>query len=206
MRLLKNNIMTEENKLTESESLRLIEQMIKVAKDEHQERGEAWLYWGWFIFIASVLSAILGFMEQWKYVSWVWNGALIAALLLFIFLQIKKRKEFAVKTYAHELIGRLATGFFISLLACIAASFIGKTGSSFSFGYYYIIYAFWMYIYGSAIRFRPFIIGAFFNWAGALAIFWVDDFKIDMIISAVAVFAGYLIPGYLLNAQYRKQL
>lgn len=197
--------MTEESKLTEKESLHLIEQMIQVAKDEHYENGESWLYWGWFIFIASVLSAILGFMEQWEYVSWVWNGALAAALLLYVFLQLRLRKNVVVKTYAHELIGRLATGFFISLLVCIGASFIGKTASSFSFGYYYVLYAFWMYIYGSAIRFRAFIVGAFFNWTGALAIFWIDDFRIDMIISAVVVFVGYLIPGYLLRAQYRKK-
>ncbi|WP_315818243.1 hypothetical protein [Paraflavitalea speifideaquila] len=83
---------------------------------------------------------------------------------------------------------------------------IYMSNSSFSFGYFYVLYAFWMFIHGSAIRFKPLIVGAWVNWAAALAIFWVKDFKYDMMISALAVLVGYLIPGYMLRAEFRKKM
>jgi hypothetical protein len=109
-----------------------------------------------------------------------------------------------VKTYVQELLDRLGAGFFISLFAIVAAGFISKT--SFGFGYYYILYAFWMFIHGSAIRFRPLIIGAYVNWMAAIAIFLLKDTTQIMIVSAIAVFIGYLVPGYMLKVEYKKKM
>ncbi|MEO5648203.1 MAG: hypothetical protein ABIQ56_07550, partial [Chitinophagaceae bacterium] len=71
--------------------------------------------------------------------------------------------------------------------------------------YYYILYAFWMYIHGSAIRFKPLIIGAYVNWTAAIGIFLVKDFAIAMLISSVAILVGYLIPGYMLRSEYKRK-
>ena len=102
------------------------------------------------------------------------------------------------------MLDRFGSGFFISLFAIIAAGFINK--GSYGFGYYYILYAFWMYIHGNAIRFRPLIIGAYVNWLAAIVIFLLKDTAQVMIVSSVAVLIGYLIPGYMLQAEYRKKL
>jgi hypothetical protein len=39
----------EEQKITEHESLQLIQQMIRVAKEDHRENGDGWLIWGWLL-------------------------------------------------------------------------------------------------------------------------------------------------------------
>ncbi|MBC7828448.1 MAG: hypothetical protein H7122_11930 [Chitinophagaceae bacterium] len=194
----------EERKITENESLQLIQQMIQVAKEEHREKGDAWLIWGWLLFVASVSSAALAYLDIRGYTGWVWTGILAIGMVLYVLLHVLRRREEKVKTYVHELLDRLGNGFFISLFAIVAASFIIKT--SFGFGYYYILYAFWMYIHGSAIRFRPLIIGAYVNWLAAIAIFLLKDTGPIMIVSAVAVLIGYLIPGYMLQAEYRKKM
>ncbi|MEO5985139.1 MAG: hypothetical protein ABIP80_06505, partial [Ferruginibacter sp.] len=72
------------------------------------------------------------------------------------------------------------------------------------FGYLLMLYAFLMIIQGGALKFRPLIIGAVVNWIGAIGIFFNSDFKYDMLISATAVFVGYLIPGIMLRYKYRK--
>lgn len=194
----------EERKITENEGLQLIQQMIQVAKEEHREKGDAWLIWGWLLFIASVSSAILAYLEIRGYIAWVWTGILAIGMILYILLHVLRRRDEKVKTYVQELLDRLGNGFFISLFAIVAASFIVK--ESFGFGYYYILYAFWMYIHGSAIRFRPLIIGAYVNWLAAIAIFLLKDTGQIMIVSAIAVLIGYLIPGYMLQAEYRKKM
>jgi Flp pilus assembly protein TadB len=194
----------DEKKLSGEESLQLIQQMIQVAKDDHRENGDGWLIWGWLLFVASVASAIMAYTKSSQYIGYVWMGMLVIGLAVYVAGRLQKKKHKRVQTYVQELLEKLGIGFFISLFTLIAASFMSD--SSFSFGYFYVLYAFWMFIHGSAIRFRPLIIGAIVNWAAAIAIFYIKDFRQDMMISAVAILVGYLIPGYMLRAEYRKKM
>jgi Flp pilus assembly protein TadB len=191
----------DEKNLTGQESLGIISQMIRVARDEHRESGDGWLIWGWLLFAASVLSAVFSYLEMGRYIAWVWSVMLITGLVLNIFFHMNRRKK--VNTYVQDLIDRIGIGFFISLFAIIAASFLSRN-HNFSFGYYYILYAFWMYIHGSALHFKPLLVGAVINWVAAVAIFIITDFKYDMIVSAIAVSAGYLVPGYMLRSEYKR--
>jgi len=194
----------EEKKLSGEESLQLIQQMINVARDEHQEKGEGWLIWGWLLFSATIASIVLSFLKQGKYIGWVWLGMLVIGLVVYAVGHLQHKKRDRVQTYVQELLDKIERGFFISLFSIVAAAYLSQ--SSFSFGYFYILYAFWMFIHGSAIRFKPLIVGAWVNWAAAIAIFIVDSFRYDMMIAAVAVLAGYLIPGYMLRAEHRKKM
>ena len=193
----------EEKNLSGEESLQLIRQMIQVAKDEHQEKGDGWLIWGWLLFSASLASVILSYTDGRKYVGYVWLGMIAVGIVVYIVTHAGKKQQEKVQTYVQELLQKIGTGFFISLVVIIIANFQSKT--LFVFGYFYVLYGFWMFIHGSALRFRPLIIGAFVNWAAALAIFAIDSFRYDMMVSTVAILVGYLIPGYLLRADYRKK-
>lgn len=194
----------EEKKLSGEESLQLIQQMIQVAKDEHREKGDGWLIWGWLLFVASVSSAVLSYTKLGRYIGWVWLGMLAIGLIVYTIGHLQKRDREKVQTYVQELLNKIETGFFISLFAIIAAAYI--TENQFSFGYFFILYAFWMFIHGSAIRFRPLIVGAWVNWVAAIAIFMIRDYTYIMMVSALAVLVGYLIPGYMLRAGYRKKM
>ena len=199
----------EEKIINEREGLAIIQQMIRTAKQEHSERGEGWLLWGWLLFLASLLSVIFSYTGLMQYVGYIWNGMLIVVAAGFIWERSRKRKNNYVKTYIQVLLNRIGIGFFISLFCLIAATLLfnntGTTDFTYSFGYYYILYAFWMYINGNAIQFRPLIIGAFVNWAAGIAMFLVTEFRYDMMISAAAILIGYLIPGYQLRTAYRKR-
>ncbi len=192
----------EEKQLSNSESLALIGKMIQVAKEDHRYSGDGWLIWGWLLFVASVSSAIFAFTGLGRYVGWIWTATLPIVIILYLYEAISAKKKVTVKTYVQELLDKFGTGFFVSLFSMIAASMI-NIHQSFNFGYYYILYAFWMYIHGSAIRFKPLIIGAYVNWAAAIGIFLVKDFAIAMLISSVAILVGYLIPGYMLRSIYK---
>ncbi|MBD0331526.1 MAG: hypothetical protein ICV66_02620 [Chitinophagaceae bacterium] len=202
----------EEKNMTHQESLRVIEQMINTAKNEHREKGEGWLLWGWLLFISSIASAVLIQISKGQFVGWVWMGMTIIVIIAFIY-EIATKKRKVVTTYVEELLEKFSTGFLISLLTIITATtIIANSGTgdhthiAFAFGYFFILYAFWMYIHGSAIRFRPLIVGAAVNWLAAISIFIIRDFKYVMIISAIAVFIGYLIPGYMLRSQFKKSI
>jgi hypothetical protein len=195
--------MDEQDNLSNKQRLHLIEQMISAAKDEHRESGIPWLFWGSLLFGASVTSIVLMLVEKMEYISQVWSGMLVAGSVIYSIMAFTTKRE-AVKTYVEELLERFEKGFFISLFAMVAGLFLLDAGGRL-FGFYYILYAFWLFIHGSAIRFRPLIIGAFFNWVAAILIFIMDDFLYSMIVSAIAIFIGFIVPGYLLRKQYIKQ-
>lgn len=197
-----------EEGLTHSSSLQLIEQMISAAKDQHNERGEGWLIWGWLLFIASIASVVLMYADAGGYVGLVWTALLPAGGIIYLVKRLRYRKRESVKTYLSQLLDRIEAGFFISLVVLIAGgNIIGYWQGGYGhylFGYYYVLYAFWMFIHGSTTRFRPLIVGAYFNWAAALGIFFLSDIKYIMMVSALAVLVGYIIPGTIQRRQFQK--
>ena len=197
--------MIEDKDLTGAESLRIIQQMIGAARDEHHEKGDGWLFWGWLLFIASVSSVIFSYLSLNRYIGYVWTGILIIGPAIYFIWNFRKQKDTEVKTYVQDLLHKISVAFYISLVVIIISGYF-KVSSSFAFGYYYMLYAFWMYIHGSALRFKPLIAGAYINWAAAILIFAIEPFRYDMMVSSVAVLFGYLVPGYMLKAAYNKRL
>jgi hypothetical protein len=194
----------EDKNLSERESWLLIQQMIQTAREDHQVTGASWLLWGWLLFLASIVSVILTFTPYRTYIGLVWSGMLALGCMIYSLTHVRRQDKKVVKTYVHELMDKISNGFFISLFIMVIAVFVSRP--NFSFGYFYVLYAFWMFIYGSAIRFKPLIVGAVVNWAAAIAIFMIEDFRYDMMVSAIAVLVGYLVPGYMLRAKYRKAI
>ena len=197
--------MEKEKKMTEQESLLIIQQMIHTAKQEQKDDGKGWILWGWLLFAASVLTYI-NLKTQWFSNYFFWNVFGITSLLLLLFSVVRTfffKKINKVKTYTAELFQKLNIGFFISLLLIIVAINKGVSpvlGFSLLLG----LYGFWILIYGAGLNFKPSIIGAYITWACAFAGLFVETFDWTMVLHATAVLLGYIIPGHLANIEFKK--
>lgn len=195
----------EDKKLTEQESLLLIQQMIDTAKLEQKDDGRGWIFWGWLIFAASVFT-YLNLMYNWADVFFFWNAFGVATILFFSYRAIQYffiKKRIRVKTYTQDLLNKLNVGFFITLMLIIFSINLGvdpKKGFALLLG----LYGFWILIYGAALNFRPSIVGAFVTWAFAFASLFVDAFQWTMLLHAGAVLCGYIIPGHMAYAAFNK--
>ena len=195
----------EDKKITEQESLAIIQQMIQTAKREQKDDGKGWILWGWLLFGASVLTYI-NLKTQWFSNYFFWNLFGIASLLLLIFSVIREmffKKVNKVKTYTAELFQKLNIGFFIFLMLIIVAINRGVPpvlGFSLLLG----LYGFWILIYGAGLNFKPSILGAYITWICAFAGLFVYSFEWTMILHATAVLFGYIIPGHLANNEFNK--
>ncbi|MBD0284109.1 MAG: hypothetical protein ICV79_01645 [Flavisolibacter sp.] len=194
-----------EQSLSHEESMSLIEQMILTAKNEQRDNGKGWIIWGWLIFLASVFT-YLNLKFNWVSTYFFWNLFGMATLILmgyetFQFLFGKKKER--VRTYTKDLMDKLNIGFFISLMLIIFSMNLGVPPVK-GFGLLLGLYGFWILIYGSALNFRPSIIGAYLTWAFAFATLFVNDFQWTMLLHAGAVLCGYIIPGHIANVEFNK--
>lgn len=208
----------EEKQLTENEGLLLIQQMIGMAKKEQKDDGKGWILWGWLLFLASLLT-VLNLHTRWFDTFFFWNAFGLATLLIFGYELVVKyflKRSTSVKTYTGDLLSRLNAGFTISLVFIIVAINIGSrvlikrygvqdmTFVNIGFALLINLYAFWILIYGTALSFRPSVIGAYVTWALGFVALFARDFEQVMILQALAVLAGYIIPGHLANREFRK--
>lgn len=193
---------TNRDELSNEKSLEIIHQMINQAKSKINDNGNEWLLWGSMIILASLSTYI--FIEiDYRYMFLGWNifGLFVIVILTY---QLLKRKSKVVRTYLDDLLRLFDIGFIICLFIIIFSINIAVSPNA-GFGYFLMIYAFLMLIQGGAMKFKPLMIGAAVNWIGSIAIFLNKEFKYDMLITAAAVFIGYIIPGLLLRSQSKKK-
>ena len=66
-----------------------------------------------------------------------------------------------------------------------------------------MVYGIWLFISGGAIKFKPLIAGGIVNWILCIVAFFVS-FEIQLLLLALAVLLGYIIPGHMLKSRYQK--
>lgn len=199
-----------EKKLTDKESLQIIEMMIGRARQEERTTGWGWMVWGGLLILASLLH-YWSLVSGMPYGNEVWAGFGVAAAVLIVYSTWKNRSMAGkgnARTYTGDLVNNLSHAFFLSLVIVSfgnATTGLNENGSN--FGYLLLLYAFWMYIHGSAFRFRLLTYGAFVNWAGAIAIFsfYEQLGRNILLVHAVCVFLGYIVPGYVAQKKLREE-
>jgi hypothetical protein len=194
-----------EEQLTEQESLRIIQQMINTAKQEQRDNGKSWIVWGWLLFLASLFT-FLNEQQRWTSPYFFWNVFGVCSIVLLVYQTVRyfmSRRTVRVRTYTEEILYKLNSGFFISLMLIIVAINVDINPAR-GFGLLLGLYGFWILIYGTLLNFRPSVIGAYITWAFAFASLFVDSFATVMLLHAAAVLCGYVIPGHLANKEFNK--
>ncbi len=193
-----------EDRLSEKESFDIIHKMIGNARNNITDNGFGWLLWGSMIFLASLSTFVLLELDY-KEVYTGWNIFGIITVVLLIYSRIRPKRKGEVRTYVDDMLRLFDIGFTIFLFTIIYSINAGAVGPNAGFAFLLLIYAFLMLIQGGAIKFKPLIVGAVVNWLGAIAMFTLKDLKYGMLITAAAVFIGYIIPGIMLWRQYKSR-
>lgn len=191
--------METEKQLTESESLEVIQRMILTAKNDLEDDSFYFLLWGWLVFIASLANYVLMYIEyDNSYISWAILMPL-GGLISFIYGR-NQNKNKKVKTYIDELMGYVLIAFLVSLFIVLFSQAMLKLNC---YPMVMMVYGIWLFISGGAIKFKPLIIGGIINWVLCIAAFFVS-FEMQLLLLALAVLLGYIIPGHMLKSKYQK--
>ncbi|MFY8021427.1 MAG: hypothetical protein ACOVP1_09525 [Bacteroidia bacterium] len=192
--------------MNELEALQIIESMINKTKKEISDNGFYWILWGWLVFISALVDYTLMVFFQHDLHALVWA---IMMPLGGIITAIKGRKESiekskSAKTYVDELMKYVITAYVISLLIiCFIMPMHPDTWKSF-YPVIMVLYATITYITGGIVKSKALRMGSFLNWACAITAFFVT-YDWQLLLLALAVLGGFIIPGHILNKEFKAQ-
>jgi hypothetical protein len=186
--------MEKQENLSEEESLAIITRMINQAKVNVNQGSFHLLLWGWIIFVASIAHFSLLKFSQMQNPQNVWLLVVPGFFISFIYgwRQGRNRK---VSTYSGRIYMWIWLAFAI-VFVIMYAIFIDLGGGINSLILLMAGYA--TFLSGQVLRFKPLVAGGILFWVFAILAYVIGN-EYGLLITAVSVLTGYLIPGYLLK-------
>jgi hypothetical protein len=209
-----------EKQLTEKESLDLIAMMINKAKDSYHDTGIGAMMWGTIIAVCSLVKlAELQFDFRLPFdIYWL----TILAIVPQIFITMREKKERKVKTYDDIYMDYLWLGFGISIGLMIfitnavfnvwepvVAEQNKLSGNSiasfreFIAPLFLLLYGIPTFVTGAACKFKPMLWGGLLCWVCCIITIYTT-IKMDLLLTAFSAIFAWLIPGIIMEKEYRK--
>ncbi|GHT77179.1 hypothetical protein AGMMS50262_17530 [Bacteroidia bacterium] len=200
-----------ETKLTEQESLAVINEMIDRARNNFRKgSGNSMIYWGcWCAFSALLVFILLKTLSNPTQAFWAWWLMALAGVIDF-FIQRKKKKEILVRTQIDNIIDSVWRSYLF--FCCLFLGIIFAFGIVLNDGYIFwlitpvILSAVGMgeFITAKAYRFKWYLYGAIVMWTGAalcvaITLWTTHSVFFQFLILAACMLLGFVLPGYLLN-------
>lgn len=191
----------EERTLNPQESLRVIRETIDLAKHSFRDNGFHFLLWGWLVVVASAAHYYLAEIQHAPRPELAWMIMVVVGVPVAFFYEWKRGKREKTKNVLHDWYGLIWLGFGISMLLTIP---LAVRGGLSPIPFILVLVGFATFMSGVLLRFTPLFIGAAVMWAGALWCMFLTPSQ-HLLVQAGASILGYLVPGYLLNAQSRTR-
>lgn len=190
-----------EKTLTPQESLRVIRETIDLAKHSFRENGFHFLLWGWLVVVASAGNYYLAEIQHHARPEMAWMVMVVVGLpVAFIYEWVRGKRE-KTENLVRDWYGLVWLGFAISMFITIPTAVRGGLSP---IPFILVLVGFATFISGMLLRFTPLFFGAAVMWAGALWCMFLTPTE-HLLVQAGTAVLGYLIPGYLLNAQSRRR-
>ena len=209
-----------ETKLTEQESLAIINEMIDRARNNIQKRNaNNLIYSGYAVAFAAILNFVLLNLlpeadKYWAHLVWL---LMVPSFFISRYVQSRADRSAIVKTQIDGIISSLWSGFTISVAVLLFILF--SLALVFNTWHYFavitptimIMTAFAEFGMAKACRFKPFLWGAIGFWTGALLCVFFTYFvlrndDIQFLILALCMISGFVIPGYQLNKKAKENV
>ncbi len=214
---------TTDKTLSEKESLDLIAKMINQAKNAYHDTGVAAMMWGAVVAVCTLVKlSEIQFNYRLPFDIYLLT---LVAIVPQVFITIKEKKKRKVKTYDDIYMDYLwlAFGICIFLMIFIINTVYadlspmvqdyremakGRTDwTDFRFSEYVsslflLLYGIPTFVTGTACKFKPMVWGGLLCWVCCLAALYTTV-KLDLLLTAFAAVVAWLIPGIIMERDYR---
>lgn len=191
---------------TEQDSLKVINEMISVAKGNLEKgAGKYFILWGYIVLFASILhfgSLLKNEGIHFPISGNAWFYAYIIGFVITIYFIIKDRKQKRISTYTGSIISNIWIGFAAS---CILLNIL-LSGKTIIYVYPSImfVYTFALSISARAYRLNWMYIPVTICIAGLISYKFITPIYYPLPM-AVAMLCGNIIPGHILNKIAKDQ-
>ncbi len=184
-----------EKQLTKDESLQLITEMIGQSKHNFAKGGSFFfLLWGWVVMIANAGHYVMMKWQLFDKPYMIWMITIPAAIITIIY-SVRMDKKALVKGHLDRMYGLV----WLSVFMCTVIILAFMADVNYNVNPIILVFAgLGTFLSGSMLRFTPLVLGGFALWIAAVAAF-VLPITEQYLVGAIGIFAGYLIPGYLLR-------
>ncbi len=199
-----SQVMQEEN-LSESQSIELIQSMINRARNQFSENGHLYLVWGWVVLICSVAEFILIRFLDYPQHYLVWMLTWLAVIYQFFYLY-KNRKKVKVKTYTSEIVSYvwIVFGILLLFIILISSSQTGNNNFRLMNPFILALYGMPTFLSGKILRFPSLVLGGIGCWILALIAVYIP-YEFQILFFGISVIIAWIIPGYLLRKRYQTE-
>ena len=190
---------TEEKTLKFEESLQIIENMIKRTKGNLHDSSFYFLLWGWIILIGTAGQLILKHLTDITKPYLIWL-VIIPGIIASAIFGYRHGKKNNTTSHLDRINFMVWIAFFVSyaLVIVFAKEFNYRIGTII-----FLLAGNATFLTGVIIKFKPIILGGIVFWLGSLCMFLLPNNYMEFISPLIIIF-GYLIPGYLLRIQNKK--
>jgi len=191
-----------EKTLSPQESLRVIRETIDLAKHAVRENGFHFLLWGWLVVVASAAHYYLAEIQHYARPEMAWMVMVVLGMPIAFFYEWRRGKHEKTDNLVRDWYGLIWLGYGISMIISIPMAV--RSGLS-PVPFILVLTGFATFMSGVLLRFKPLLLGAAVMWAGALWCLFLTPTQ-HLLVQAGTAALGYLVPGYLLNAQSRNHV
>jgi uncharacterized membrane protein len=183
-----------EKMMTGEESLKIITEMINRTKVNIRQGSFHLLFWGWLITVCSLSEWLIAKLSSYPHPYYVWILVIPGAFVSMIYGAVTGRKA-KVQTYADKLYMWTWIGF---LFAAIVLFIVQSDRMENITPYILLLAGFPTFLSGFIVKFKPLIAGGICFWVIAILVHFAGP-SLALLGTPVAMFTGYLIPGYMLR-------
>jgi hypothetical protein len=183
-------------------SVQLIDAMINRARNRFSENGHLYLLWGWVVLACSLSHYLLQHQLGYPRYYLVWMGTWLAVAYQTVYLARKKSLQ-TVRTYTDDILKYVWLVFAIvtALSTIIVSALSGKP--DLSTPVFLVMYGMPTFLSGIILKQRSLLLGSVCCWLLSLATLWVAP-RYHMLLISVAVVVAWIVPGYLLQSNYKR--
>ena len=192
---------TNEKTLNPEESLQIIEKMIQKAKNNLHDSSFYFLLWGWIVLIALIGQLLIANYTNYSKPYMVWLLVIPGIIASAIYGFVKGRES---KSTSH--FDKL--NFINWMIFLLSYSIVLIFMKRFDYKIAPIIFLLAgnaTLITGFIINFKPLIFGGIIFWIGVICSFIIPS-QYNAFIYPIIIIFGYLVPGYLLRFQNKRNV
>lgn len=193
----------EEKSLTAEQSIQIIEKMLNQSRNKFYNNGFALLFWGFLIMLCFLLQFLLikaGFKDH-SYMVWPYGtGFGILVTIMYYGFYVKKSRIWSQSDSSNS---KVWIGFGISYLVLMFLCIHLRINPA---PFIWCLVGLGMFASGGIYRFKALYFGAVIFWVSAVICALINTDAGFLLIGALTMLLGYILPGLLLWNKAKKQV